>query len=157
MKPLCVGAHDQWCDHHCLSWGSRTTSSAWLLAHLPLESTGRCPGRGASGLSLPSLHTLSLWECPSEEGLGSVSCQALPGAAWYHHLSSCCSALPHSRGASGGVFPLTLICHLPWGDGCLVREPSLALLSICCAPRSRCHQIGECDAPHTLFSGPQVW
>ena len=46
MKPLCVGAHDQCCDHHCLSWGSGTPSSAWLYAHLPLESTGRCSGMG---------------------------------------------------------------------------------------------------------------
>ena len=157
MQPLFWGAHAQRGDHHRLSWGSGTPSSAWSLPTCPLSPPAGVRGLGASGLSLPSLHTLSLWEAPRQEGSGSVSCQALPGAAQDRHLPSCGSGLPPSRGAPGGVLPLTLISHLPRGGGRLVREPSPALLSTCCAPGSRCHQIGECDAPHPLCSGPQVW
>ena len=81
-------------------------------------------------------------------------CQEPPGKATFPPVALHC--LTH-EGPTEGVLPLTLISHLPWSEGLLVREPSLALLSTCCAPWSRYHQIGECDAPHTLCSGSQVW
>ena len=117
------GAQAQRGDHHHLSWRSGAPSSAWSLPTCPLSPPAGVRGRGASGLSLPSLHTLSLWEAPRQEGSGSVSCQALPGAAQDRHLPSCGSGLPPSRGAPGGVLPLTLISHLPQGGGRLVWRP----------------------------------
>ena len=96
-----LGAQAQRCDHQRLSWGSGAPSSAWSLPTCPLSPPAGVRGRGASGLSLPSLHTLSLWEGPSQEGSGSVSCQALPGATRDLHFPSlwlCAASLMRGPG-----------------------------------------------------------
>ena len=95
------GAQAQRGDHHHLSWRSGAPSSAWSLPTCPFCPPAGVRGRGASGLSLPSLHTLSLWEAPSQEGSGSVSCQALPGATRDLHFPSlwlCAASLMRGPG-----------------------------------------------------------
>ena len=100
-KPLCGGAHAQRCDHHGLCWEAGLPPQPGSLPTCPLNPPAGVRGRGASGLSLPSLHTLSLWEGPSQEGSGSVSCQALPGATRDLHFPSlwlCAASLMRGPG-----------------------------------------------------------
>ncbi|XP_048950984.1 uncharacterized protein LOC112676069 [Canis lupus dingo] len=71
------GAQAQRGDHQRLSWGSGAPSSAWSLPTCPLSPPAGVRGLGASGLSLPSLHTVALGSSKA----GGLGLCVLPGLA----------------------------------------------------------------------------
>ena len=71
------GAQAQRGDHHHLSWRSGAPSSAWSLPTCPLSPPAGVRGLGASGLSLPSLHTVALGSSKA----GGLGLCVLPGLA----------------------------------------------------------------------------
>ena len=93
MQPLFWGAHAQWGDHHRLSWGSGAPSSAWSLPTCPLSPPAGVQRRGVSGLSLPSLHTLSLWKLQGRRARAlcpARPCQEPPRTATFPTVALAC-------------------------------------------------------------------